>query len=162
MLEDAKYLQSLDDMRPGFLNSLGELASHIKNVKDIVDQRLVKDEYKDEMMKILTELHFNTHNISGYLATVFMNHYNKYKNKVQMDNGSYSDDVKRMNALALQYREQAQKLTEHEKEKARLQVILTRIRETLRLSISQRQEFDGLVKEVVAIFDKNTRCSGLV
>jgi hypothetical protein len=160
MLDDAKYLKSLDDMRPGFLKSLSELASHIKNVKDIVDQRLIKDEYKDEMMTILSDLHFNTHNISGYLATVFMNHYNKYKNRVQSDNGNYSEDIKRLNSLAIEYKEQSQKLVKLENEKARLEDILTRMKSTLTLSVSQREDFERMMKEVMVMFNAlSRRCS---
>jgi hypothetical protein len=160
MLDDAKYLKSLDDMRPGFLKSLSELASHIKNVKDIVDQRLIKDEYKDEMMTILSDLHFNTHNISGYLATVFMNHYNKYKNRVQSDNGNYSEDIKRLNSLAVEYKEQSEKLGKLEKEKARLEDILTRMKSTMTLSVSQREDFERMMKEVMVMFNAlSRRCS---
>lgn len=160
MLDDAKYLKSLDKMRPGFLKSLSKLASHIKNVKDIVDQQLVKDEYKDEMMSILSDLHFNTHNISGYLATVFMNHYNKYKSRLQGDNGSYTEDVARLESLASQFKEQSKKVAKLEKEKERLQDILSRIKDTLTLTVSQRDDFERLSKEVVSIFVSRSReCS---
>jgi chromosome segregation ATPase len=155
MIDDAKYLKSLDDMRPGFLKSLGELASHIKTLRDDVDKRLVKDEYKDEMITLLTDLHFNTHNISGFVASAFMNHYNRYQSRVQNDNSKYSADIKEMNSLAIQYQEQSKKMVELEKERSRLQDILARMNETLSLSVSQRQEFDKLAKELAAIFEKS-------
>ena len=52
---------------------------------DVVNQKIVKDEYKDEMLSLLTGIHFNTHNISGYVATAFINHYNKFKNLMQRE-----------------------------------------------------------------------------
>ena len=83
LIADTNYLQSLDTMRPSFLKSLSELASHIQAVKTTVDSKIVKDEYKDEMIRLLTGIHFNTHNISGYVATAFVNHYNKYKTLIK-------------------------------------------------------------------------------
>ena len=50
-----------------------------------------------------------------------------------------------------------QKTADIEKERVRLQDILAKLKETLTLSVTQREEFDLLVKEVVSIFDKK-RC----
>jgi hypothetical protein len=144
-------------MRPSFLKSLGELASHIQSVKTVVDNKILKDEYKDEMVRLLTGIHFNTHNISGYVATAFINHYNKYKNLIQKENADYSSELKRLNSLANDYKIQVQKTADIEKERTRLQDILSRLKLTLNLSVTQRDEFDLLVKEVVSIFDKK-RC----
>ena len=157
LIADTDYLQSLDEMRPAFLKSLDELASHIQNVKTIVDNKIVKDEYKDEMVRLLTGIHFNTHNISGYVATAFINHYNKYKALIQKENTDYSNELKRLTQLSNEYKIQVQLSADIEKERARLEGILLKLKDTLQLSISQREEFDLLVKEVVAIFDKK-RC----
>ena len=157
LIADTNYLQTLDAMRPAFLKSLGELASHIQAVKSTVDTKIVKDEYKDEMMTLLTGIHFNTHNISGYIATAFVNHYNKYKNLIQKETAAYSSEVKKLTILSNEYKVQVQKTADIEKERVRLQDILAKLKETLTLSVTQREEFDLLVKEVVSIFD-NKRC----
>jgi hypothetical protein len=157
MIADTRYLETLDAMRPGFLKSLGELASHIENVKTTVDNKLIKDEYKDEMVRLLTGIHFNTHNISGYVATAFINHYNKYKNLIQKENTDYSSELKKLTALANEYKVQAQKTADIEKDRARLEDLLKKLNDTLSLSITQREEFDFLVKQVISIFDKK-RC----
>jgi hypothetical protein len=144
-------------MRPAFLKSLEELASHIQSVKNVVDKKIVKDEYKDEMVRLLTGIHFNTHNISGYVATAFIDHYNKYKALIQKENADYSAELKRLNSLANDYKVQSQKTADIEKERVRLQDILSKLKLTLNLSVTQREEFEMLVKEVVSIFDKK-RC----
>jgi hypothetical protein len=154
LIADTKYLQSLDAIRPAFLKSLGELATHIASVKSVVDKNIVKDEYKDEMIRLLTGIHFNTHNVSGYVATAFIRHYNKYKALIQKEDLDYSSGMKQLSSLANNYKIQAQKTADIEKERARLQDILVKIKETLTLSVSQREEFDRLVKDVVSIFDK--------
>jgi hypothetical protein len=154
LIADTKYLQSLDAIRPAFMKSLGELAGHIQAVKTIVDNKLVKDEYKDEMVGLLTDIHFRTHNVSGYVATAFINHYNKYKNLIQKENGDYSSEMKELAELANSYKIQAQKTADIEKERARLQDILSKLKEVFSLSVSQREEFDTLVKQVMTIFDK--------
>jgi hypothetical protein len=144
-------------MRPAFLKSLSELAAHIQSVKTVVDNKIVKDEYKDEMVRLLTGIHFNTHNISGYVATAFINHYNKYKNLIQKENIEYSSEFRRLNSLANEYKIQVQKTADLERERVRLQDILSKMRATLNLSVAQREEFDMLIKAVVSIFDKK-RC----
>jgi hypothetical protein len=144
-------------MRPAFLKSLSELALHIQTVKSTVDSKIIKDEYKDEMIRLLTGIHFNTHNISGYVATAFLNHYNKYKNLIQKENTEYSSELKQLSILSNEYKVQVQKTADIEKERVRLHTILAKLKETLTLSGSQREEFDRLVKDVVSIFDRK-RC----
>jgi hypothetical protein len=157
LIADTKYLETLDAMRPGFLKSLDEIASHIQAVKATVDSKIVKDEYKDEMVRLLTGIHFNTHNISGYIASAFINHYNKYKNLIQKENTDYSSEMKRLTLLSNDYKVQVQKTADIEKERVRLQDILVKLKDTLSVSVTQREEFDLLVKEVISIFDKK-RC----
>ena len=157
LIADTSYLQSLDAMRPAFLKSLGELATHIAAVTSTVDKKIYKDEYKDEMMGLLTDIHSNTYNVSGYVAAAFINHYNKYKALIQKENVDYSSEMKQLTVLSNNYKIQAQKSADIEKERARLQDILSKLKATLTLSVSQRDDFDRLVKDVVAIFDKR-RC----
>lgn len=157
LIADTDYLQSLDAMRPSFLKSLGELADHIQAVKTTVDNKIIKDEYKDEMVRLLTGIHFNTHNISGFVATAFINHYNKYKNMIQKENTDYSNELKKLTELSNEYKIQVQKTADIERERLRLQDILAKLKDTLSFSVSQREEFDLLVREVVSIFDRK-RC----
>jgi hypothetical protein len=157
LIADTNYLQVLDAMRPAFLKSLGELASHVMALKTTVDQKIVKDEYKDEMIKLLTSVHMNTQNISGYVATAFINHYNKYKALLNGENVGYSEDLKRLNKLANEYKIQEQKTKDLEAERMRIQIMLTKFRDSLDLSVSQREEFEILVKEIVSIFDRKPR-----
>jgi len=157
LIADTSYLQSLDAMRPAFLKSLGELATHIAAVTSTVDTKIYKDEYKDEMMGFLTDIHSNTYNVSGYVAAAFINHYNKYKALIQKENVDYSSELKQLTVLSNNYKIQAQKSADIEKERVRLQDILSKLKATFTLSVSQRDDFDRLVKDVVAIFDK--RCS---
>ena len=131
-----------------------ELATHIAAVRSTVDTKIYKDEYKDEMMNLLTSIHFNTHNVSGYVATAFINHYNKYKDLIKKENVDYSSELKQLTVLSNEYKVQQDKSLDIERERARLQDILNKLKETLTLSVSQHEEFDRLVKDVVAIFDK--------
>ena len=157
LIADTDYLQVLDAMRPSFLKSLGELASHVLALKTTVDQKIVKDEYKDEMITLLTGVHMNTQNISGYVATAFINHYNKYKGLLRGENVNYAEDLKRLDNLANEYKIQSQKTKDLEKERMRIQDMLTKFRDSLDLSVSQREEFELLVKEIVSIFDRKPR-----
>ena len=110
------------------------------------------------MVRLLSGIHFNTHNISGYVATAFINHYNKYKNMIRSENEVYSAEMKKLTDLSNEYKVQLQKTADIEKERTRLEGILSKLKDTLTLSVTEREEFDILVKEVISIFDKK-RCS---
>jgi hypothetical protein len=109
------------------------------------------------MVRLLSGIHFNTRNISGYVATEFIKHYNKYNALIQKENSEYSAEVKQLTILANEYKVQAQKAVDIEKERVRIQSILEKIKDTYTLSVSQREEFDLLVKQVMTIFD-NKKC----
>ena len=112
------------------------------------------------MITLLTGIHLNTNNISGYVATAFMNHYNKYKNLLKTENTEYSEEMKHLNKLANEYKLQSQKTIDIEKERARIAEVLTKFKDSLVLSVSQREEFELLVKEVTDIFNRRAsqRC----
>ena len=157
LIEDSDYLHSLDVIRPRFLNSLDELNKHIQGVKTTVETKLIKDEYKDEMVNILSNLKFNTHNISGYLADYFVKHYNKYKALLSTENINYLEDIKRLNSLATKYRIESQKSADLAHERAKLEAIVKKMKETYMLTVEEQNEFDLLVKDIMSIFD-NKKC----
>jgi hypothetical protein len=157
LIEDSDYLHSLDVIRPRFLNSLDELNKHIQGVKTTVETKLIKDEYKDDMVNILSNLKFNTHNISGYLADYFVKHYNKYKALLSTENINYLEDIKRLNSLATKYRIESQKSADLALERTKLEAIVKKMKETYMLTVEQQNEFDLLVKDIMSIFD-NKKC----
>ena len=157
LIADSEYLHSLDVLRPTFLKSLDELNKHIQGVKSTVETKLIKDEYKDEMVHILSNLKFNTHNISGYLADYFVKHYNKYKALLSTENINYLEDLKRLNNLATKYRIETQKSVDLALERTKLEAIVKKMRESYLLTVEQQNEFDLLVKDIMTIFD-NKKC----
>jgi uncharacterized protein YlxP (DUF503 family) len=76
---------------------------------------------------------------------------------IQKESADYANEVKKLTILSNEYKVQVQKTADIEKERARLQDILLKLKETLTLSVTQREEFDLLVKEVISIFNKK-RC----
>ena len=160
LISDTNYLKTLDSMRPSFLKSLDEISSRIEAVKNVVDQKLIKDEYKDEMLSLLTGIHFNTHNISGYVATAFINHYNKFKNSIQMEDTAYLTEMKRLTLLSNKYKEQQEQFSELKKERIRLENILDKLKKTLLLSESQKKEFNIMFNEIISLFNGiRNRCN---
>jgi hypothetical protein len=160
LLSDTEYLKTLDLMRPAFLKSLDELSLHIEAVKNVVNQKIVKDEYKDEMLSLLTGIHFNTHNISGYVATAFINHYNKFKNSIKIEDTTYLTEMKKLTLLSQKYKEQEKKITELENERTRLENILEKLKKTLLLSETQKNEFNLMFNEIISLFNGiSNRCN---
>ena len=157
LIADSNYLHSLDVLRPTFLKSLNDLNSHIAGIKSTVETKLIKDEYKDEMVDLLSDMKVNTYNVSGYLSDYFVKHYNKYKALLNTENTNYADDLKRLNVLATKYRIDAQKSADLLLERNKLDAIVKNMKETYILTIEQQNEFDLLVKQIMSIFD-NKKC----
>jgi hypothetical protein len=133
------------------------LNAHIAGIKSTVETKLIKDEYKDEMVGLLSDMKVNTYNVSGYLSNYFVQHYNKYKALLNTDNTNYADDLKKLNALATKYRIDAQKSADLLFERNKLEAIVKKMKETYILTIEQQSEFDLLVKQIMTIFD-NKKC----
>jgi hypothetical protein len=155
LLSDTDYIQSLDKMRPRFMKSLEKLTSHIEGIKTFVDNKLIKDEYKDEMLTLLNGIRFNAQNISGYVANAFINHYNKYKSRIQGDNTKYLSSVTELSKLSKKYKLQEKKTATLEKERARLESILMKLKTTMSTSQKTQLQFESMFKQILALFDKN-------
>jgi hypothetical protein len=155
LLSDSDYIQSLDKMRPKFMKSLEKLTSHIEGIKTLVDNKLIKDEYKDEMLTLLNGIRFNAQNISGYVATAFINHYNKYKSRIQGDNTDYLSSVSKLSKLSKKYKLQEKKTASLERERARLESILLKLKTTMNTSKKTQSQFESMFKQILVLFDKN-------
>ena len=157
LITDTAYLTSLDKMKPEFFKSLDNIWGHVQSVKTTVSVKLVNDDYKVEMIRLLDDLHANAKNISGYVATAFINHYNKYKALINSEGSQYSTEMARLTALSADYKLKQQKIVDVEKSRARIQNILNEFKAAYELSTSQRAEFDALIKKIMDIFD-NKKC----
>ena len=73
---------------------------------------------------------------------------------IRQENVDYSAELKRLTTLSNEYKIQIQKTADIEKERVRLQGILSKLKDTLTLSVTQREEFDVLVKDIVSLFDR--------
>jgi len=164
LIEESTYIKRLDAIRPGFLKSLEELSSHIDSVKTVVDSNIVKDEYKDEMISLLNGVSFNARNISGFVATAFINHYNKYKAMFKQYDADYDESILKLSKLSAEYKEKQVKMVELQRERSRLESILLKLKNTLSVSKKTQKEFDDVLKEILSLFDKkakselNNRC----
>jgi len=73
---------------------------------------------------------------------------------IRTENQDYSEEMKKLTELSNEYKVQQQKTADIEKERTRLEDILSKLKDSLAISVSQREEFDVLVKEIMSIFDK--------
>ena len=158
IISDTAYLNSLDAMKPEFLKSLDNLWGHIGSVKNTVSVKLVNDNYKTEMIHLLDGIHANVRNISGYVATAFVNHYNKYRALIQNENTQYSVEMARLVALSAEYKVSQQKVADIQRDRARIQDIVNEFKAAYDMSTAQRDDFDKLVKKIMELFD-NKKCT---
>ena len=158
IISDTAYLNSLDAMKPEFLKSLDNLWGHIGSVKTTVSVKLVGDNYKTEMIHLLDGIHANVRNISGYVATAFINHYNKYRALIKNENTQYSVEMARLVALSAEYKVSQQKVADIQKDRIRIQNIVSEFKTTYDMSKAQRDDFDKLIKKIMELFD-NKKCT---
>ena len=158
IISDTAYLNSLDAMKPEFLKSLDNLWGHIGSVKNTVSVKLVGDNYKTEMIHLLDGIHANVRNISGYVATAFINHYNKYRALIQNENTQYSVEMARLITLSAEYKVSQQKVADIQKDRARIQDIVSDFNTAYDMSKAQRDDFDKLMKKIMELFD-NKKCT---
>jgi hypothetical protein len=158
IISDTAYLNSLDAMKPEFLKSLDNLWGHIGSVKNTVNVKLVGDNYKIEMIHLLDGIHANVRNISGYVATAFVNHYNKYKALIKNENTQYSVEMARLIALSAEYKVSQQKVADIQRDRARIQAIVNEFKTAYDMSAAERDDFDKLVKKIMELFD-NKKCT---
>jgi hypothetical protein len=158
IISDTAYLNSLDAMKPDFLKSLDNLWGHIGSVKNTVSVKLVGDNYKTEMIHLLDGIHANVRNISGYVATAFINHYNKYRALIQNENTQYSVEMARLTALSAEYKVSQQKVADIQRDRARIQDIVNEFKTAYDMSAAQRDDFDKLMKKIMELFD-NKKCT---
>jgi hypothetical protein len=158
IMSDTAYLNSLDAMKPEFLKSLDNLWGHIGAVKNTVSVKLVSDNYKSEMIHLLDGIHANVRNISGYVATAFINHYNKYRALIQNENTQYSVEMARLAALSAEYKLNQQKVADIQRDRARMQDVVNEFKTAYDMSATQRDDFDKLIKKIMELFD-NKKCT---
>jgi hypothetical protein len=158
IISDTAYLNSLDAMKPEFLKSLDNLWGHIGSVKTTVSVKLVGDNYKTEMIHLLDGIHANVRNISGYVATAFINHYNKYKALIKNEDTQYSVEMARLVALSAEYKVSQQKVADIQKDRARIQDLVSDFKTAYDMSKAQRDDFDKLMKKIMELFD-NKKCT---
>jgi hypothetical protein len=158
IISDTAYLNSLDAMKPEFLKSLDNLWGHIGSVKTTVSVKLVGDNYKTEMIHLLDGIHANVRNISGYVATAFINHYNKYKALIKNEDTQYSVEMARLVALSAEYKVSQQKVADIQKDRARIQDLVSDFKTAYDMSKAQRDDFDKLIKKIMELFD-NKKCT---
>ena len=157
LITDSSYLHKLEIIKPTFLKSLDDVSVQLNGLKTLVVKTIVKDKYKREMVNYLSNIHFNTHNISGYVATAFMAHYNKYKQLLQEDNYGYTEDIKKLNKLVESYRIQAQRVADVTTEYNKVLSIVTKLKATYQTSVSENADLDDLVKRVLQLL-KTKNC----
>jgi len=158
LIHDSEYFHTLEVMKPTFLKSLDVLASQIKDIKTTVTIKIHNDNHKQNMMSLLSNIHFHTANITGYIAGEFMAHYNKYKALASKDNVLYEADLKKLNLLIENYRIQAQKVADVSSEYNKILVIVSKLKATYDASASENADLDDLVKRVLTLL-KTKNCA---
>jgi hypothetical protein len=104
ILQDIKYLHTLEIIKPKFLHYVSQLHTNIDNSKNIVNN-LVEGDDKEQLTNLLDKLKDHSSNITNILSNLFLQHYEKYKNIVNNYKNNYYITSKKMDSIIIKYNE---------------------------------------------------------
>ena len=102
MTADSLYLQKLELIKPQFLQTLDATNANFVALSAHVS-KLVNDEHKKAMQKILSRAQNQTVYDTRDLAQAFLAHYEKYKHVLRTDSAAYAQDVSNLKDLNQRY-----------------------------------------------------------
>jgi len=150
MTADSLYLQKLDLIKPQFLQTLDNTNSHFATLSEHVS-KLVSDEHKKAMQKILSRAQNQTVYDTRDLAQAFLAHYEKYKHVLRTDSAAYAQDVSNLKDLNQRYVSGQTVFSGLKAEVARLRDLVAALKKTVSASEADAAMFAQLEQIISSI-----------
>jgi len=150
MTADSLYLQKLDLIKPKFLKTLDATNANFATLSTHVS-KLVNDEHKQEMQKILARSQNQTMYDTRDLAQAFLAHYEKYKHVLRTDSDAYSLGLLNLKDLNQRYASGQTVFSGLKAEVARLRELLASLKKSLHDSEADAAVFVQIEQIISAI-----------
>jgi len=157
MKSDSEYLKRLKLIKPKYFESLKIIEGTIKRLNTTIDRNIRGGNHKDEMFKIMNFSRNHTMSVTEILSKLFLEHYEKYKNKLELDEKEYGQEQKQLVDKQNSYQIGLSKMKIYEKEYQRLLRILNRLKGIYGNSREEMMVFDEVIKIVKFIFKNPMR-----
>jgi hypothetical protein len=150
MTADSLYLQKLELIKPQFLQTLDATNANFVALSAHVS-KLVNDEHKKAMHKILSRAQNQTVYDTRDLAQAFLAHYEKYKHVLRTDSAAYAQDVSNLKDLNQRYASGQTVFSGLKAEVARLRDLVAALKKSVSASEADAAMFSQLEQIISAI-----------
>jgi len=157
MHNDAQYLKKLLLLKPKFLKTLDNVNQQIGLVKSYVADTLVEGEDKNDLMRIIFDLHNSTKYTTADISHAFLVHLEKYKNRISGNNHLYEEEIKKFEKYETTYKLYMKEKRDIVSEYRTVVEIIRKLRKTYNMSIDELDLFNELVLRISGLL-KNDRC----
>ena len=150
MTADSLYLQKLELIKPQFLQTLDATNANFVALSAHVS-KLVNDEHKKAMQKILSRAQNQTVYDTRDLAQAFLAHYEKYKHVLRTDSAAYAQDVSNLKDLNQRYASGQTVFSGLKAEVVRLRDLVAALKKSVSASEADAAMFTQLEQIISAI-----------
>ena len=150
MTADSLYLQKLELIKPQFLQTLDATNANFVALSAHVS-KLVNDEHKKAMQKILSRAQNQTVYDTRDLAQAFLAHYEKYKHVLRTDSAAYAQDVSNLKDLNQRYASGQTVFSGLKAEVVRLRDLVAALKKTVSASEADAAMFAQLEQIISSI-----------
>jgi hypothetical protein len=152
---ESEYLAKLKIFKPKFLSSLENVKSQVVDIKSGIHTTIVEGDDKKSLLSLLNDVRTSTDKSAALLSKTFLDHYDKYANKLKSDRNNYEDELRRLQIISDDYKLETTKRDSSWKEYSDILQIVKKLKETYKNSDQDEKSFDELMIRIAIAFKNN-------
>jgi len=152
---ESDYLSKLKIFKPKFLSSLENVKSQVVDIKSGIHTTIVEGDDKKSLLSLLNDVRTSTDKSATLLSKTFLDHYDKYANKLKSDRNKYEDELRRLRIISDDYKLETTKRDSSWKEYSDILQIVKKLKETYKNSDQDEKSFDELMIRIAIAFKNN-------
>ena len=152
---ESDYLAKLKIFKPKFLSSLENVKSQVVDIKSNIHTTIVEGDDKKSLLSLLNDVRTSTDKSAALLSKTFLDHYDKYANKLTSDRNKYEDELRKLKIISDDYKLETTKRDSSWKEYSDILQIVKKLKETYKNSDADEKSFDELMIRIAIAFKNN-------
>jgi hypothetical protein len=152
---ESDYLSKLKIFKPKFLSSLENVKSQVLDIKSGIHTTIVEGDDKKSLLSLLNDVRTSTDKSAALLSKTFLDHYDKYANKLTLDRNQYDNELIKLRVTSDDYKLETTKRDSSLKEYSDILQIVKNLKETYKNSNGDEKAFDELMIKIATAFKNN-------
>jgi hypothetical protein len=152
---ESDYLSKLKIFKPKFLSSLENVKSQVLDIKSGIHTTIVEGDDKKSLLSLLNDVRTSTDKSAALLSKTFLDHYDKYANKLTLDRNQYDNELIKLRVTSDDYKLETTKRDSSLKEYSDILQIVKKLKETYKNSDQDEKSFDELMIRIAIAFKNN-------